>query len=302
MIRCPPDTTVIGFGELLWDIFPTGRRPGGAPANVAFHATQFGAHGVVCSRVGRDALGDELLDHLRRHGLDPRHVQVDPARPTGCVTVEAVDPTHPRFVIHENAAWDHVAFTPEWEQLCRDAHAFCFGTLIRRSSDGDTALLRCLDAAHRALIIYDVNLRPPWFDAARVADSLRRAHVAKLNADELRRLATLFTLPGCDLREQAAALCRTFSLRGVCVTRGAQGCLLHIDDDLVEVSGIRVRVVDAVGAGDAFTAAMTVGLLARRPLKEVAEFANKVGALVAAREGAMPDIRPDLEMSGEGKQ
>ncbi|MCK6482796.1 MAG: carbohydrate kinase [Phycisphaerae bacterium] len=294
MIGCTPDTTVIGFGELLWDIFPAGRRPGGAPANVAFHATQFGARGIVCSRVGRDPLGDELLDHLRRHGLDPRHVQVDPARPTGGVTVEAVDPTHPRFTIHEDAAWDHVAFTPEWEQLCRTADAFCFGTLIRRTIDGESTLLNCLDAARRALIVYDINLRPPWFDAARVDDSLRRAHVAKLNGDELHQLATMFSLPGRDHREQATALRRAFSLRGVCVTRGAEGCLLHVDDDVVEVPGIRVRVADAVGAGDAFTAAMTVGLLARRPLKEVAAFANKVGALVAAREGAMPDIRTEL--------
>ncbi len=152
---------IIGLGELLWDCFGEERRPGGAPANVAYHAQLLGAQGVVCSRVGMDAWGVELLAFLRANGLDTAHVQRDEQHLTGRVTVH-LDGSHgPSYTIHENAAWDHLAWTPEWETLAGSAAAVCFGTLAQRAPESRATVQRFLDAAPQALRVYDINLRPP---------------------------------------------------------------------------------------------------------------------------------------------
>lgn len=287
---------VVGLGELLWDCFADGRRPGGAPANVAFHANQIGHRGMVCSRVGDDDLGRELVDYLKERGLDDRFVQIDSAHPTGTVTVDTRDASSPRFTIHEDVAWDHLTFGPDLEELAADAAAICFGTLAQRYPQTRETIVRCLDAATSALCVYDVNLRPPWFDRAWIVESLKRCHVIKLNHDEVTILADLLDVPGDSLERFAAAVRDRFDVEMVCVTRGANGCALFAADaQPVDIPGKPVQVADTVGAGDAFTAALISGRLRGWPLPTIGAFANHVGALVAGRPGAMPDINDEIQ-------
>ncbi len=160
----PPEMIVVGLGEVLWDCFGDVRKPGGATANVAFHAGQLGLAGVVCSRVGADPLGTELLGYLAGHNLDTRYIQEDPVRPTGTVTVDASRPDHPTYVIHEDVAWDHIEFTPDLCDLMRRARAVCFGSLAQRSPRSRQVIRQCLEAATGALRVFDVNLRQSWYD------------------------------------------------------------------------------------------------------------------------------------------
>jgi len=295
MTTTAPGAILIGVGELLWDCFPDSRRPGGAPANVAYHAAQLGCRARVCSRVGTDAAGDELLAYLAQRGLDTRWIQRDRRHPTGTVIVHAGRPDAPAYSIHENVAWDYLRLSPEWEREFSRADAVCFGTLAQRSSRSRSTIRRALRLADEALLVYDVNLRPPFCKPAWMRASIDVADVVKLNDQEAPPLAELYGLAFTgDLADFARTLLAARELRAVCVTRGAAGCLLAARDEIVDIPGRPVEVVDTVGAGDAFTAALTCGLLERWPLALAAKFANEVGGLVASRAGAMPDLREEL--------
>jgi fructokinase len=283
---------VVGLGELLWDCFADSRRPGGAPANVAFQANQLGCRGVVCSRVGRDALGDELIAFLAQQGLPTEWVQRDAEHPTGTVTVDASQPNHPTYVIHEQVAWDYLQLDAAWKSLMPQAAAVCFGTLAQRSSVSREAIQQSLEATGpECLVVYDVNLRQKWYERSWVEASLTRSRIVKLNGDEVDVLGELLGFGTSDHRQFARALQERFGVEAVCITRGGDGCLLVGRDDVIDCPGVRVHVVDAVGAGDAFTAALIYGRLRGWPLAAQAGFANQVGALVASHPGAMPLLR-----------
>lgn len=284
---------VIGLGEVLWDCFPDARRVGGAPANVAYHATQLGLDGCVFSRVGRDDDGRELLAVLAERGLDPRWIQQDAVHPTGRVTVDLTEPDRPRYTIHTDVAWDYLEFTHEWAEACRQADAICFGTLAQRSATSRETIRRCLDVAAGGLRVYDVNLRPPFVERAWIEASLRRAQVVKLNEDEMRELAGMLDLDTGSCEKFAAGLHERFGPQTVCITQAERGCVLWQDGRCVDVAGEPVEVVDAVGAGDAFTAALIYGLLAGWPTDRTARLANTTGGLVASRPGAMPPVREE---------
>lgn len=286
---------VVGLGELLWDVFADSRRPGGAPANVAFHAGQLGCHGIVSSRVGKDTLGDELLAFLAGQGLSADSVQRDPVHPTGTVTVDASRADHPTYVIHENVAWDHLALDDNLRSLMARASAVCFGTLAQRSSQSRNTIQEALELVGRqCLVVYDVNLRQRWYDRSWIETSLARAHVVKLNADEVVILADLLETGSPEHSAFARALVDRYGVDTVCITRGGDGCLLVGRDAEVDRAGVAVSVVDAVGAGDAFTAALIHGRLQGWSLEAQAAFANQIGALVASRAGAMPALRREF--------
>jgi len=289
----PREWIIVGLGELLWDVFDGHRRPGGAPANVAFHAQQMGLRGIVCSRVGADDLGSELLDFLARQGLDERYVQRDEEHPTGVVTVDLSRPDEPDYVIHENVAWDHIRFDDDVRALMQAASAVCFGTLAQRSPESRETIHKCLESASDAVLVYDVNLRQKWYDRSWVELSLERCHIAKLNLDEARVLGDLLELPTGEPVDFARAAIERYELRMVCVTRAEKGCLLVTRDETVDEPGKKVAVADAVGAGDAFTAALISGYLRGWRPGAVAAFANSVGALVASRARAMPVLRDE---------
>jgi fructokinase len=293
--------TIVGLGELLWDCFAEGRRPGGAPANVAFHAGQLGDRGVICSRVGDDADGRELLAALRSHGVSTDAIQLDPRLPTGRVTVDASDPGRPSYVIHENVAWDAIAYDDALERLLDSAAALCVGSLAQRSETSRTTIRRCLERASGALRVYDVNLRPGGSDRSWIEATLAQAEVVKLNEDEVRTLDEMFALGSAEPGEFGRRLLERFGGELVCVTRGERGCMLASKDEVVEQAGAPQpppragESPDAVGAGDAFTAALIAARLRDWPLERTARLANEVGALVASREGAMPDLREELK-------
>lgn len=286
---------VVGLGELLWDCFPDRRLPGGAPANVAFHACQLGCQGIVCSRVGCDGLGDELVAFLERQGLRTAWIQRDPDHPTGTVSVDIARPELPRFTIHEHVAWDYLSFDPPVAELLSQAAAVCFGTLAQRSAVSRQTIQQAIRSVRpECLVVYDVNLRQRFYERDWVEASLRAARLVKLNAEEVVELNRLLALDAPSQEGFARALLDRFALEAVCVTRGEHGCLLVTRDESAVAPGQPVDVVDTVGSGDAFTAAWIWARLCRWSVAAQARFANAVGALVATQPGAMPILTEPL--------
>lgn len=290
----PP--VVVGLGEVLWDCFAKqgkveSRKPGGAPANVAFHANQLGNEGVVLSRVGTDVLGEELLQYLRENGLSTDWVQRDPSLPTGTVTVDATISNQPEYEIHENVAWDNLQFDDACKKLMSQASAVCFGTLAQRSRQSRETIYSCLaGTSPECLRVYDVNLRQHWYEREWVVRSIELASIIKLNNDEVQVLADLLELPSAP-PEFAQNVENRWGSRLICVTRGAQGCVLLHHGEQVDVPGVQVEVGDAVGAGDAFTAGLITARLSGWDLQRCAKFANRVGGMVASEHGAMPKLQ-----------
>ena len=285
--------TIVGIGELLWECLPTGRQIGGAPANFAYIATQLGARGVVASRVGADADGDEIITLLNQRGLDTTFIQRDTTRATSRVEVSMSADGQATYAIHENVAWDYLTLTPEWEALANAANAVCFGSLAQRS-DASRVAIRGFVAATRpaALRVFDVNLRQSFFDADVLRASLEMADAVKLNHEELPRIAALMGAGGRGDAAQAVRLREIFGLRFICVTRGKHGSLLVTQDETDEHPGLAANVADTVGAGDAFTAALVCQYLQGAPLAQINDAANRVGAWVASQTGGMPPARP----------
>jgi len=284
---------VIGLGEILWDRFPDGDRLGGAPANVAFHAGQLGARGVPASRIGIDADGERLASELKARGLSLEAVQRDPLRPTGIVRV-TLDQGQPSYVIEPDSAWDGLEFTPEWEALAARADAVCFGTLAQRSPTARETIRRFVGGtAPGALRCFDINLRQNFYDLDSVEFGLSHATVLKLNGGELEAVAGLF---GWPLSTEAVCqrLFERFPLGWIALTHGAEGCELRSRTETFRSAAPRVECVDAVGAGDAFSAALIVSLLQGRLPQEAADRANRIGAYVAGQAGAMPTLLSSL--------
>jgi fructokinase len=294
--RGADDFLLIGLGEVLWDLLPSGRQLGGAPANFAYHAASLGDRAVVASRVGRDEPGDAALARLRQLGLATDFIQREaeaPAaggRPTGSAAPRLDrDGQAAAWTIATDVAWDNLEWSPAWATLAAEADAVCFGSLAQRSARSRATIRRFLDATRaEALRIFDINLRQSDYSAETLAESLARATIVKLNDAELPVVARLLGLDVIDGLAGARRLLDAFPPALVCVTRGARGSLLVSASDAHEHPGIPTTVVDTVGAGDAFTAAMAHHTLRGAPLAAVSEAANRLGAWVAARAGATP--------------
>ncbi|MDF1745475.1 MAG: carbohydrate kinase [Gimesia sp.] len=287
---------VIGLGELLWDCFGDERRPGGAPANVAFQANQLGCQGAVVSRVGQDALGTELLDFLKQQQLSTDYIQLDQTFPTGTVTVEFTNANDPQYTIHEQVAWDHLEFNGTLAELMKQTRAVCFGTLAQREETSRESIHKCLASTDSdCLVVYDINLRQDYYDRSWIERSLSAAKIVKLNQEEVGILSDLLNLTLGDLKQFADHLQQAYEVEAVCITRGAEGCLIYTIDQQYAIPGTPVEVADAVGAGDAFTAALISRRLLGWPWEQAALFANRVGGLVASHSGAMPVLRAEFE-------
>ena len=289
----PPNDkrTVIGLGELLWDLLPTGKQLGGAPANFAYWSTVLGERGLVASRIGCDELGSEAMEYLARAGVDSSRVQLDSSHPTGTVRVEVSETGQPDFTIHQPAAWDFLEWTSEWENLATRAAAVCFGSLAQRSPGSREAIARFVEAAPAgALILFDVNLRQSFYSEEVLAQSLKRSRVVKLNSGEFPVVMNELGLRHTGELASARRLISEFDLGLVCLTRGDRGSLLVTDADSVEHDGFKVEVVDTVGSGDAFTAALAHHYLKGSSLETMGNAGNRLGSWVASRAGAMPPI------------
>ncbi len=295
--RSPSPTSrpgpLVGIGEVLWDCFPGDRRPGGAPANVAWHASQLGIPGCLVSRVGRDDAGRSLCRTLADQGLDLRFVQVDEELPTGSVDVDLTELEAPRYTILEPAAWDALDMDEDLWALAAQASAVCYGTLFQRSRRSRESLHAFLAAADGAFRLYDVNLRQDYFDRAWIEVSLHAAHAVKMNELEVVHIATILGLAPETPWALADHLRTHYGVAVTCVTRGERGCVLIEGGKIAEVDGHPISVADPVGAGDAFSAAFLVARLSGVPLEETARFANAAGALVTSRPGAMPSLHAE---------
>jgi fructokinase len=284
---------VVGLGELIWDIFPEGRRLGGAPSNFAYHSRLLGAEAAVASRVGRDALGAEALEKLSRAGVSTLHIQFDDSHPTGTVGVRIGEGGEPRFNVNQNSAWDYLEWTRGWEELAASAGVVCFGTLGQRHPAARETVTRFLAATRPdALRLFDVNLRHSFFTPEMLARSLALSTVVKLNEDELTSAAGMLNLSASGARATAEALLRHFRLELVAVTRGGRGSLLVSREGADEHAGFPARVADTIGCGDAFGAALAHCLRRGAPLALSNEVANRVGAWVATQHGATPEADP----------
>src|SRR5487761_357892 len=273
-------------GELLWDILPSGERLlGGAPANVAYHLQHLGVDVRLVSRVGNDELGEAARLELKRRGISADGIQVDGSLPTGAATVRCGTDGLISYDFVTPAAWDRIQCID-----VRDADAVVFGTLAQRDARSRESIGRLMSTA--PVRIYDVNLRPPHTGLDTVAESLRLATVVKMNAGEAEILARELALPH-EPQRFAEAMQQRYGPRVLCVTRGERGAWLVAEGQWAEVQGRHVEVIDTVGAGDAFLARFAVGLLAREPWESTLREADRLGALVASRRGAMPAIEPD---------
>ncbi len=284
--------SILAAGELLWDLLPAGRQLGGAPGNMATHAFRLGADAALVSRVGCDALGDEALEQFAEAGLPTATLQRDPVAPTGTAAVALDCDGQPCFTLATDTAWDNLVLDAPAREAAARADAVCFGTLAQRSSRSRDAIRGLLAACPPdALRVLDLNLRDPFWTEEILRSSLGCADVLKVNEQELDRCAGILGLSGgaCD---RVAELCGSFRLQAVAVTRGADGSLLFAGGRWDEHPGVRVTVRDAVGAGDAFTAALTLGLLRGEPLDRINRRANELGAYVCTRPGATPRV-PD---------
>jgi fructokinase len=285
---------LIGLGEILWDLLPAGRQLGGAPANFAYHANALGSRGRIVSRVGSDQNGTDILARLNQLGLNVDLIQIDPEAPTGTVSVEVSRDGQPRYVIHQNVAWDRIAATDEARAAIAEADAICFGTLAQRSEISRGAIHALLRAAKgNALRILDINLRQQFYSAEVIEQSLRAANILKLNDHELPVLSKILSLRG-DVREQLTELTRRFDLRLVAYTQGGKGSVLLSDAQCSEHPGLPARVADTIGAGDSFTAALSLGLLRGWDLGTINENANRIGSFVASQPGATPKVPTEL--------
>lgn len=277
---------IVGIGELLWDMLPSGKAIGGAPANFAYHAGRLGEEGWVVSAVGDDALGHEILDVLDEKRLHSLVAMVD--KPTGTVQVSLDDAGVPTYTIVEDVAWDHIPFTPKMQDLASRADAVCFGSLVQRNGSR-ASVLKFLEAVPAAALkIFDINLRQHFYTPEILRKSLEIADVLKINDEEIVTLSEMFGL-GSDPREACRKLIRQYSLRFVLLTKGAQGSEVISPDEVIPQGVGKVDVVDTVGAGDAFTAAFTVAYLRGDSLADAQKLAGEVTAYVCSHKGAMPE-------------
>jgi fructokinase len=282
--------SVAVLGEVLWDVFESSRQLGGAALNFAAHAKRLGHEASLISAVGVDSLGEEAAAAIAALGLHTTFLQRTPQFQTGTACVQLGPGDRTRFVIERPAAYDAIRISDwEIEQLRQRAPAwFYYGTLFSSTPEGEAVLRQLLGALPAATRLYDVNLRPGCHYASLVTQLLAQAHVVKLNEEELQAVHEFTGLP-IGLEAFCREGARRFGWKAVCVTLGARGCAMLSCEEYVKAVGQAVDVIDTVGAGDAFTAALMHGLICKWPVGKIAAFANRVGALVASRHGAIPD-------------
>lgn len=296
---------VIGLGEALFDCLPEGRKLGGAPANFAYHVSQFGLKGCAISAIGDDELGREIVDTFKNVKLN--HILPVVEQPTGTVQVTLDEKGVPQYEICLGVAWDNIPLTEDMLKVAKNAQAICFGSLAQRSERSRQTIQSFLDAAPAdALRVFDINLRQRWYTAEIIAESLSRANVLKINDEELDVVATMLlgvsTTPGKLIAEDAEltrTICRQliakYHLNMLILTCGAIGSYVFTAEEESYVATPKVKVADTVGAGDSFTATFVAQILLGKPMREAHERAVAVSAFVCTQNGAMPILPEELK-------
>ena len=281
---------IVSIGEVLWDIIEGSEHLGGAPFNFALHARNLGHAVCFVSAVGNDERGHQVLERMDEASLPTHFVRRIPDQLTGTVTVNSDSSGRPHYQIHRPAAYDFPALAPdEFGELLTPAPDWIyFGTLQQMSPTAHELTMRLLGSAPLARRFYDVNLRIDSYTPDLVRNLARHAHIFKLSAEELPAVQEILGIPGSSHEQFCRNSARMFDLQAVCITRGPGGCALLLNDQFLEAPGFCVPVADAIGAGDAFSAAFVHGIGAGWPALQIATFANRVGALVASRPSGTP--------------
>jgi fructokinase len=277
--------TIVCFGEVLWDLLPSGKAAGGAPMNVAYHANNFGLPAKIISRVGADELGRELRAFLAGKHIPTELIQTDAEHPTGVVQVVLDEKGSPSYEIVQPAAWDFIVPEAAAQSAAASATALVFGSLACRTEQTKNALLQLIEAAPYR--VFDVNLRPPFFSQGLLDELLAKASLVKMNDEELEAIAAWHGAAG-DEEAKMAALKKHYALDALLVTRGPHGAILLNGDGFFAHGGFPVQVQDTIGSGDAFLGGFLSQMLAGAPPARCLEFACAAGAFVATQKGATP--------------
>ena len=287
---------IIGIGEILWDMLPSGKQLGGAPANFAYHVSQLGGNGVAVSALGDDQLGEEIEQLLQEKILT--HYCEHVGYPTGTVEVSLDAAGIPSYEIKEQVAWDHLHFTPELQRLAHNTAAVCFGTLAQRSDITRQTILDFLQAMPNGegrYKVFDINLRQHFYNKEMIVQSLSLANILKINDEELVTLSSLLEYEEKEQQAQGERLLKDYDLDMVILTCGTAGSSVFTHDKMSFIPTPQVAVADTVGAGDSFTAAFIAALLKGKDIAEAHQLAVDVSAYVCTQQGAMPILPDNLQ-------
>ena len=287
---------IVGMGEALWDVLPEGKKIGGAPANFAYHVSQFGFNSRVVSAVGDDKLGNEILENFSEKNLNFLIEKVP--YPTGTVQVELDDEGIPCYDIKEGVAWDNIPFTPALEELAKQTRAVCFGSLAQRSVVSRETINKFLDAMpddNGQLRIFDINLRQNFYTKEILCNSMERCNILKINDEELVTVSRMFGYPGIDLQDKCWILLAKYNLKMLILTCGVNGSYVFTPGEISFVETPKVEVADTVGAGDSFTATFVAAILKGKKVSDAHKLAVEASAYVCTQNGAMPIFPLELK-------
>ena len=288
--------SVIGIGEALFDVLPEGKKLGGAPANFAYHVSQFGIESCAVSAKGDDELGKELIAELDVHHLNYQIETVD--YPTGTVQVSLDANGIPAYDIKEGAAWDNMPFTPALEEKAKNCTAVCFGSLAQRNEVSRNTIHRFLDTMPNEegrYKVFDINLRQGFFTKEIITESIKRCNILKINDEELITISRLFGYPGIDLQNKCWLLLGKYNLKMLILTCGVNGSYVFTPGEVSYIETPKVEVANTVGAGDSFTGAFVASILRGKSVREAHELAVKVSAYVCTQNGAMPVLPEEFK-------
>lgn len=285
---------VVGMGEALWDVLPEGKKIDGAPANFAYHVSQFGLPSCVVSAIGDDALGKEIIENFTSKGLDQLIAEVP--YPTGTVQVKIDQTGIPLYDIKENVAWDNIPYTKHLDALAKRTKAVCFGSLAQRNVVSRETINHFLDTMPKdddSLIVFDVNLRQGFYNKEILCKSMQNCNILKINDEELITVSRMFGYPGIDLQDKCWILLGKYNLKMLILTCGINGSYVLTPGNVSFQPTPKVEVADTVGAGDSFTAAFIASILKGKSVTEAHSIAVKTSAFVCTQKGAMPILPPE---------
>ena len=284
---------IVGIGEILWDVFPHGKVMGGAPANFAYHVSQFGYEGYAVSAIGNDELGEEIISNLSEKNL--KYLIEKTPYATGTVQVTLSGNGIPEYEICENVAWDNIPFTADLEALANETRTVCFGSVAQRNSVSRPNISRFLDALpENSLKIFDINLRQNFYTLDIIEQSLKRCDILKINDDEILIVAKLYGWESKSELEVCSLLLCKGNMKMVVLTKGSEGSYVITNSETSFKPTPLVDVADTVGAGDSFTAAFVASLLGGQSISTAHQLAVDVSAFVCTQHGAFPVLPQEL--------
>ena len=282
---------IVGLGEALWDVLPEGKKLGGAPANFAYHAAQFGLDTIAISALGEDKLAEETIEALKEHNLNYLMPRVP--YPTGTVQVTLTGDGIPTYDIKENVAWDNIPLTDEMLEIAKNARAVCFGSLAQRNVVSRENIHKFLDATPKDCVkIFDINLRQQFYTKEVIKESLKRCNILKINDEELVLIGRMFGYPGLDIENKCWLILGKYNIDMLVLTCGTNGSYVFTPGQMSFQETPKVEVADTVGAGDSFTGSFVGSILNGKPVPEAHKIAVHVSAFVCTQNGAMPVV-PD---------